>query len=282
MKILRIPSEMRAQVQAWQAAQLRIGFVPTMGNLHEGHLALVRRARELSDRVVASVFVNPLQFNREDDLVEYPRTIESDIDKLAAEDVDAVFAPDEAEMYPRGREAEPRLVIPQLDALMGELEGASRPGHFAGVLTVVAKLFDIVQPNVTIFGEKDFQQLLLIRRMVEIKGLPVQIVAEPTVREADGLAMSSRNGYLSVDERATAPALFRSLSCIREGLRAGKSFSTLQAQADTELRQAGFVPEYIELRRAADLTQVTGPEEDRVILAAAWLGRARLIDNLRV
>ncbi|MCF7980049.1 pantoate--beta-alanine ligase [Lamprobacter modestohalophilus] len=277
---------LRRQRAEWRQAGLRVGLVPTMGNLHAGHLSLIRAASEAADRVVATVFVNPLQFGAGEDFAAYPRTLERDSDMLRDAGCDLLFAPADAEVYPRGRDQQTFVEVP---GLSDQLCGASRPGHFRGVATVVAKLFNMVQPEVAIFGEKDFQQLLVIRRMVEDLNLPVEVVGAPIVREPDGLAMSSRNGYLSAAERALAPRLRASLITAAARLRSGANFAEVEQDAQSALAAAGFEPDYVSVRRRADLaepepdTQLgAGTAEDRalMILAAAQLGRARLIDNL--
>ena len=284
MQIIHHIDAMSALGAQWRAAGETSAFVPTMGNLHEGHLSLVRQARGLAEHVVVSIFVNPLQFDRAADLDAYPRTLEDDLAALRAEGVDAVFVPDEAEMYPRGREAEPVLEVPGLEALMSTLEGERRPGHFPGVVTVVKKLFDIVAPDVAVFGEKDFQQLRVIQAMVAALGLPVRIVAGETRREDDGLAMSSRNNYLGEAERARAGTLYATLEGLRGRIRgaAPAAYPALCAEAEQALAAAGFRPEYVVVRRGADLAPPGEGDDDLRILAAAWLGPARLIDNIKV
>jgi pantoate--beta-alanine ligase len=271
--------EVRRQVAQWHRAGERVAFVPTMGNLHAGHVALVARARELAPRVVVSVFVNPTQFVPGEDFDAYPRTPEDDGSKLAAAGTDLLFMPPEAEMYPRGRADQTWVDVPGLSDI---LCGAFRPGHFRGVATVVAKLFGIVQPEFALFGEKDYQQLAVLRRMAEDLCLPVDVVGVPTVRETDGLAMSSRNGYLSAAERALAPEIYRTLSALAERLRAGeRDYPSVEREAMVRLDRSGFRSEYVSIR-SADLRE-PGPAEARlVVLVAARLGRARLIDNLTV
>ena len=282
VQLLTTCTAMQEFARAQRAAGRRIAFVPTMGNLHRGHLALVEQAAGLADVVVVSIFVNPLQFDRAADLEAYPRTLEEDLAALAPLGVAAVFAPPETEMYPQGRAAEPVVQVPGLEALTTDLEGASRPGHFPGVVTVVKKLFDLVRPQVAVFGEKDYQQLLVVRHMVRALALPVEIAAGPTVREADGLAMSSRNGYLSPEERARAPELYRALDAAAAAVRADfGAWPAARAAALARLERAGFRPDYFELRRAADLGPAA-PGAPLRLLAAAWLGPARLIDNLAV
>ncbi|RKT46914.1 pantoate--beta-alanine ligase [Thiocapsa rosea] len=279
MKTIETLEDLREQVRAWRGAGERVAFVPTMGNLHAGHLTLIAEARARAPRVVASIFVNPMQFGPAEDLDAYPRTLARDRELLEAAGCDLVFAPNVATVYPRGSEAQTRVEVPGLsDVLCGE----SRPGHFRGVATVVCKLFNMVQPDVALFGEKDFQQLLVIRRMVEDLAMPVEIVGVPTVREPDGLAMSSRNGYLSPSERARAPALRRVLTAARQSLLAGTAAASVEREAEDALREAGLAPDYVRVRATHDLRPATQADRDLVILAAAYLGQARLIDNLRV
>lgn len=279
MQFFQAIDAVRAQVRAWHRRGERVAFVPTMGNLHRGHLALMEQARGQADRLVVSVFVNPLQFGEGEDLEAYPRTLERDREAVAAAGADLLFAPSESEMYPRGRAGVTRVAVP---GLSDELCGAGRPGHFQGVATVVAKLFHIVEPDVAVFGEKDYQQLVVLRRMVEDLDFAVEVVAGPTVREADGLALSSRNGYLTSEERAIAPALYAALRQAAADLAAGTGREAVERAGWAALEAAGFIPEYFSVRRAADLAPPGAEETDRVVLAAARLGRARLIDNLRV
>jgi pantoate--beta-alanine ligase len=276
---LEAVSDLRAQVAQWRRAGLRIALVPTMGNLHAGHLDLVRRARERAERTVVSIFVNPLQFGEGEDFAAYPRTLEGDRRALVGAGADLLFAPGVGEVYPGGLATQTRVEVPGLSDI---LCGASRPGHFRGVATVVCKLLNMVQPDLAVFGEKDFQQLLVIRRMVADLSMPVEVLGAPTRREADGLAMSSRNGYLTPEERRRAPRLYRALEEAAAALRRGEPRAEAQRRALAGLREDGFAPDYLEVRRAADLG-VPGPEDrDLVILAAGRLGAARLIDNLRV
>ncbi len=280
MRTVHTIAELRAQVAVWRRAGERAAFVPTMGNLHRGHIHLVERARELAPRVVASIFVNPTQFGPNEDFAGYPRTLDDDSRQLTAAGLDLLFAPDVAEMYPHPLEHMTQVTVPELS---GILCGASRPIHFRGVATVVSKLFNMVQPDVALFGEKDWQQLVVIRRLVTDLDFPIEIVGVPTVREADGLAMSSRNGYLTAEERAIAPALYATLVASAERLRAGeRDFALLATEAKARLAAAGFRPDYFEIRRAHDLQPPTAEDADLRIFAAAWLGRARLIDNLAV
>lgn len=280
MQTVHTIAELRAQVTAWKRAGERVAFVPTMGNLHRGHIYLVERAREWAPRTVASIFVNPLQFGPNEDFAAYPRTLAEDSRQLADVGLDLLFAPGVADVYPRPLENMTHVTVPELPAV---LCGASRPTHFLGVTTVVTKLFNMVQPDVAVFGEKDWQQLVIIRRMTADLDLPVEIVGIPTVREADGLAMSSRNGYLSPEQRAVAPTLYATLQATAERWRAGeRDCAILEDQAKARLAAAGFRPDYFEIRRADNL-QRPSPEDaiaDLRIFAAAGLGRARLIDNL--
>jgi pantoate--beta-alanine ligase len=272
--------ELRDRRAALTSAGERVAFVPTMGNLHEGHLELVRRARALAARAVVSVFVNPLQFGPAEDLASYPRTLARDTELLAAAGADLLFAPTAQTMYPRPAAEQTRVEVPGLSDI---LCGASRPGHFVGVATVVCKLFNMVQPAVALFGEKDFQQLTVIRRMVEDLCLSVEIVGVPTVREPDGLAMSSRNGYLTAAEREQAPALYLALQAAGRDVESGRDdLQAVARRAAAAIDAAGLRTDYVSVRRAADLDPPGAADTDLVILAAAYLGRARLIDNLRV
>ena len=271
--------ELRARRAAWGAAGERVAFVPTMGNLHDGHLELVRRGRALATRVVVSIFVNPLQFGPGEDLASYPRTLAGDTARLDAAGADLLFTPAVEEMYPRPQAEQTRVEVPGLSDI---LCGASRAGHFVGVATVVCKLFNMVQADVALFGEKDFQQLAVIRRMVDDLCIPIGIIGVPTVREADGLAMSSRNGYLTSAERAQAPALYRALRGAAAMLEAGAGVDAVVRAATAQIDAAGLRTDYVSVRRAADLAIPDAGDRDLVVLAAAYLGRARLIDNIRV
>lgn len=271
------PAPMRELLREWRIARQRIAFVPTMGNLHEGHISLVERARGLADKVVASVFVNPTQFGPSEDYAAYPRTLERDAAFLTEAGCDVLFTPTIAAMYPYG-ETEAWVDVP---GLSGILCGAFRPGHFRGVATVVARLFNHVAPDLAVFGEKDFQQLLLIRRMTRDLGFPIEIVGAPTARDADGLALSSRNQYLTPEERRTAGTVYRVLRSVADAVAAGAEAAEPVAAGLAELRSAGFRPDYLEVRSAETLQLPAAGERDLVVLAAAWLGRARLIDNLR-
>ncbi len=273
-------ADLRAAVAGWRAAGERVALVPTMGNLHEGHLRLVDRARELAARAVVSIFVNPTQFGPNEDYQAYPRTLEADSARLAEHGADLIFAPGVDEVYPLGAALRTRVEVP---GLADQLCGAFRPGHFAGVATVVTKLFGMAQPDVAVFGTKDFQQLLVIRHLVADLCLPVAIEGVATVREADGLAMSSRNAYLTAEERDAAPTLYRTLQHTAARLQAGeRDFAALEAVGVEVLRAAGFRPDYYAVRRAADLVPADASDTDLVVLTAAHLGRARLIDNLPV
>jgi pantoate--beta-alanine ligase len=257
-----------------------IALVPTMGNLHEGHLDLVRKARQLCDVVVVSIFVNPLQFGPNEDLDSYPRTLAADKEKLFGEGVQVLYAPGAEEIYPQGMEAQTLVHVPEL----GEtLCGSSRPGHFDGVTTVVSKLFNIVQPDIAVFGEKDFQQLSIVRKMVQDLCMPVEIVGVSTRRDEDGLAKSSRNGYLSLEHRRVAPVLHQTLNNCREAIACGfDNFLQLESHARMKLLKAGFDPDYFTIRDARTLRSVTEETEEIAILVAARLGSTRLIDNMRL
>jgi len=268
---------LREQIKAWRKGGETIAFVPTMGNLHAGHLALVQRAQTLASKVVVSIFVNPTQFDRKEDLAAYPRTLAEDCAHLQTGGADLVFTPTPVMMYPTGGLAT-KVEVPGISQL---LEGAARPGHFTGVSTVVCKLFNLVVPDVAVFGEKDFQQLMLIRQMVRDLDMDIRIEGLPTVREADGLAMSSRNGYLSAEERKIAPAFNRILHEVVDALhKGGQDYASLQANAMKSLELQGFRPDYVEIRRAIDLLPATAGDAPLVVLGAAWLGKARLIDNI--
>ena len=271
---------LRERVATWKRDGLRVGFVPTMGNLHAGHHSLVHLAREHVDRVVASVFVNPTQFGPNEDFARYPRTPQADVDGLAAAGCAVAWMPTVETMYPHGVEASVRVAVPGVTEV---LEGAHRPGHFDGVATVVARLFNQVQPDVAVFGRKDYQQLAVIRYMVRDLAFPLDVVAGATQREDDGLAMSSRNQYLSPPERATAPMLQQALQAMRAALDGGATRIQVEAEARTRLDRAGFDVDYVVVRRPDLGMPEPGPArpgEPLVALAAARLGRTRLIDNL--
>jgi pantoate--beta-alanine ligase len=268
---------LRARVAAWKRDGLRVGFVPTMGNLHAGHHSLVRLAREHADKIVASIFVNPTQFGPNEDFARYPRTPEADLAGLQAAGCDAAWMPSVGTMYPFGMEGVVQVRVPGITEV---LEGAHRPGHFDGVATVVARLFHQVQPDVAVFGRKDYQQLAVIRYMVRELAFPLDIVAGETQRDADGLAMSSRNQYLSEGERALAPQLHRTLLEVRDAVRAGAPREQVESKAAAVLAAQGFDVDYVAVRRP-DLSEPVGGEGGaRVALVAARLGRTRLIDNL--
>ena len=270
---------LRVVMRGYRSNSETTAFVPTLGNLHDGHLSLVRKAREVADRVVVSIFINPTQFDKAEDLAAYPRTIENDLKLLKQEKIDLVFLPEADEMYPEGS-----ATRVEVDGISDILEGDSRPGHFSGVATIVAKLFNLVQPDISVFGEKDFQQLMLIRRMVDDLDFGIKIIGAPTAREESGLAMSSRNNYLDDNQRnIIAPGLYLELSNIQKAILAGEhNYVKLQEESAKALNQQGFKTDYIEIRNAEDLSVAEKRDKNLVILASAWLGKARLIDNLRV
>lgn len=273
-------AELRDAMRAWRLAGERIAFVPTMGNLHDGHFSLVAIAKEHAQRVVVSSFVNPTQFGPNEDFARYPRTPEADHAGLVKAGCDLLFFPQVDEMYPFGIEHAVQMHVPDVT---DDLEGAARPGHFDGVATVVTRLFNAVQPDVVVLGSKDYQQLQTIRHLVRDLAMPIEIVAAPTRREADGLAMSSRNQYLDAAERATATTIHRTLQAMKQGLRAGRGIDELEREADAALRAAGFVPDYAQIRRGEDLKPPRAGERDGLVaLIAAKLGRTRLIDNLEL
>ena len=278
MHVVTDAARLHELVAGWRQQGRRIGFVPTMGNLHAGHHSLIALARERSDAVIASVFVNPTQFGPNEDFARYPRTPDADAAGLAAQGCDLMFLPTVEELYPYGATHAVRVRVPQLDDL---LEGALRPGHFDGVATVVAKLFNLVQPDVAVFGQKDYQQLLVIRRMARDLAFPIEIAAAPIVREANGLAMSSRNQYLSPEQRERAGAIHATLLWMREQALAGTALPMIEAQARARLEQPGLVADYAVIRRADDLAEpVPGARDALVGLIAARMGSTRLIDNL--
>ncbi|MFI8480912.1 pantoate--beta-alanine ligase [Pseudomonas sp. NPDC078700] len=280
MNTVKTVRELRAAVAAARAEGKHISLVPTMGNLHAGHAALVEKAAQRSDFVVASIFVNPLQFGANEDLDKYPRTLVDDQQKLVKAGCNLLFTPSVEEMYPNGMNGQTRVSV--LGVSEG-LCGASRPGHFDGVATVVSKLFNIVQPDLAIFGQKDYQQLAVIRTLVNDLNMPIQIIGEPTVRSADGLALSSRNGYLTDEQRSAASVLYKSLQEIAAGLKAGEhDRAQLIARAQSQHAAAGFSPDYLEIRDASSLRPATEQDRQLVILVAAFIGNTRLIDNLLV
>lgn len=278
METIARADELRARIAAWRARGERIGFVPTMGNLHAGHFSLIDIARRHAERVVASVFVNPTQFGPNEDFASYPRTLSDDQRGLEAARCDLLFAPAVEEIYPFGAASTVRVDVPGVSET---LDGAARPGHFAGVATVVVKLFNLVQPDAAVFGQKDYQQLLVIRRMVTDLRMPIEIVGAPTMREGNGLAMSSRNQYLTGEERDRAAIIFATLNAMRDAARAGKAIAEIEQHASRDLKSAGLNPDYAVIRRADDLAVADRAEGDLIALIAARLGRARLIDNLR-
>jgi len=280
MNIITSVDALRAQIAAWRKNGESIAFVPTMGNLHQGHLTLVDVAKSRVDRVIVSIFVNPMQFGKNEDLDKYPRTLDADCAGLASHHADAVFTPTPELMYPRGLEVQTYVEVP----LLGDLHcGASRAGHFRGVSTIVCKLFNLVQPDIACFGMKDYQQLAIIKQMVIDLSLPIEIIGVPTERAADGLALSSRNGYLTAEQRTTAPKLYQLLQQLRRSILAGNhDYRALEQQTKQQLSAAGFTPDYIDIADQSDLTQATNAGQQKVILAAAWLGSTRLIDNLEI
>ncbi len=269
--------DLRARVGAWRLRGERVGFVPTLGNLHAGHFSLIDIARQHADRVVASVFVNPTQFGPNEDFAAYPRTLSDDQRGLDAAKCDLLFAPSVDEIYPFGAASAVRVDVPVISET---LDGIARPGHFAGVATVVAKLFNLVQPNVAVFGQKDYQQLLVIRRMVADLRMPIDIVGAPTLREANGLAMSSRNQYLTNEERERSAIIYRTLMTMRDSRLERASILKVEQAATAALVAAGLKPDYAVIRRADDLGEAMDADRSLVALVAARLGRARLIDNL--
>ncbi len=280
MRVFKNPEQLRLALRGERQNRRSIAFVPTMGNLHAGHMALVERARVLSECVVTSVFVNPLQFDRAADLEAYPRTLERDARMLSEAKVQYLFAPEVQDMYPAPPDEGTRVTV---TGISERHEGEYRPGHFTGVATVVTKLFNIVRPDIAIFGEKDYQQLQVIRKLVFDLNLPVKIVSVPTQREADGLAMSSRNGRLSAEERNIAPRLYKVLTFIERAIRS-RDFDhrVLEQHGDKLLRQAGFQPEYLRICHAGTLEQSLPRDDQLVILAAVWLNAVRLIDCLPI
>jgi pantoate--beta-alanine ligase len=276
MRIVNTVSEVREIIKAWRLDGKSVAFVPTMGNLHAGHLQLVRMAKKKADRVVVSIFVNPTQFGVGEDFETYPRTEREDQKKLEAENADLLFQPSVADIYTP--DAKTIVTVTGLSDLYC---GASRPGHFSGVATVVCKLFNIVQPNIALFGLKDFQQLTVIKTMVRDLNIPVEITGVDTVRESSGLAMSSRNGYLTDDEKRVAPKLYHSLCAARDAILAGNySYVDIEQQALQFLQQAGFQTDYFSVCRSSDLKKAAAEDVDLVLLAAAKLGKTRLIDNI--
>jgi pantoate--beta-alanine ligase len=280
VKIASDPASLAENLKTLRRAGKRIGFVPTMGNLHDGHLSLVDYANTCCDAVVVSIFVNPKQFGPSEDLDGYPRTLDADLAQLAARDAALVFTPTIDGIYPEGVNAHTTVSVPGLTDV---LCGASRPGHFDGVSTVVCKLLNMVAPDVAVFGQKDLQQLLLIQKMVKDLAMSTQIVGMPTTRAGDGLALSSRNGYLSADERATAPTLYKTLQAISANILGGdRNYQALCADGRNTLEQAGFAVDYLEVRRCTDLATATASDAHVAVFVAAKLGNTRLIDNIQL
>ena len=277
MLIIETLPLLRQHIRRLRMEGKRVALVPTMGNLHDGHMKLVDEAKARADAVIVSIFVNPMQFDRPEDLARYPRTLQEDCEKLNKRKVDLVFAPASQDIYPQGTETHTFVDVPGLSTM---LEGASRPGHFRGVSTIVSKLFNLVQPDIACFGEKDFQQLALIRKMVADMGYDIEIVGVPIIRAKDGLALSSRNGYLTADQRKIAPGLYKVMNGIADKLQAGeRQQEEIVALAEQELNEKGFRADEIQIRDADTLLELTDASKRAVILAAAWLGQARLIDN---
>ncbi len=278
MQTAKTLTALRTQIKVWRQQNQTIALVPTMGNLHQGHLSLVAKAHEVADKVVVSVFVNPLQFDDKVDLSAYPRTLEDDIQQLASVECDLLFIPTSEVMYPKGEDVQTTISVPNMD---DKLCGRNRPGHFDGVTTIVNKLFNMVQADIAIFGEKDYQQLLLIKTMVEDLNLPIEIIGSPTHREPNGLAMSSRNQYLTEQQREQAAELYQTLLTMKDQLEQGEQpFNVIQQQAIAHLQDSGFAPDYVDIRRAEDLEQAELDDKSLRILLAARLGKARLIDNI--
>ncbi|EGP1156622.1 pantoate--beta-alanine ligase [Salmonella enterica] len=280
MLIIETLPLLRQHIRRLRQEGKRVALVPTMGNLHDGHMKLVDEAKARADVVIVSIFVNPMQFDRPDDLVRYPRTLQEDCEKLNKRKVDYVFAPAVEEIYPQGLEGQTYVNVPGLSTM---LEGASRPGHFRGVSTIVSKLFNLIQPDIACFGEKDFQQLALLRKMVADMSYDIEIVGVPIIRAKDGLALSSRNAYLTAEQRKIAPGLYNVMNSIAEKLIAGnRELQEIIAIAEQELNEKGFRADDIQIRDADTLQELTETSKRAVILAAAWLGQARLIDNQSV
>jgi len=287
MEIIKSNDQLRRQLNSWQRDGETIAFVPTMGNLHQGHLKLVDIAVQQADHVVVSIFVNPMQFNQSSDFSSYPRTLEQDIGKLNSVNTDVLYCPDESSIYPEGMENSVKVSVPGLTEM---LCGKFRPGHFEGVATVVSKLFNLVQPQVAVFGEKDYQQLLVIKKLVKDLNFPIQIIGVDTEREENGLALSSRNQYLSESEKQTAGQLYKVLmdvvqkviSRCREKSSGANNFFDFEKDAIRQLEQFGFRPEYVEVRNADNLQTASTTDNNLRVFAAAWLGQARLIDNVPI
>lgn len=280
MQVISEVALLRATVKAWRQSGLTVAFVPTMGNLHQGHFKLVDEAKSRADKVIVSIFVNPMQFGANEDLAKYPRTLEADCAGLINHGADAVFTPTPELMYPQGLDAQTAVEVPKI----GDQHcGASRPGHFRGVATIVAKLFNLVQPNMALFGKKDYQQLAVIRQMTADLSFDIRIIGIDTERAADGLALSSRNGYLSAEQRAIAPVIYQQLRWLQQQITQGcQDFRLLEQQATAVLTQAGFRPDYLHICDRQTLALAASHDKPLVILLAAYLGSTRLIDNLEV
>ena len=280
MLMIQDSAQLRALIRQWRSAGERVAFVPTMGNLHQGHLQLVDTAKQRADRVIVSIFVNPMQFGANEDLDKYPRTLEQDCKGLTEHGADAVFTPTPQLIYPRGLDVQTFVEVP----LLGDYHcGGSRAGHFRGVSTIVTKLFNLVQPDIACFGQKDYQQLAIIRQMVTDLSMPIEIIGVPTIRAEDGLALSSRNGYLTAEQRTKAPALYRTLQWMKQQLQQGVSdLRALEQQAKDQLHAAGFKADYINISDRQTLVPASDSTTALVILAAAYLGTTRLIDNIEV
>jgi pantoate--beta-alanine ligase len=280
MKTVFDLQSLRQVIAEWKREGSKIAFVPTMGNLHAGHISLLEKAREAADRTVVSIFVNPIQFGKGEDYENYPSTLDADSKKLETSNLDLLFVPNLKELYPGGVNVDTRVNIPKLSSI---LCGKFRPGHFSGVATVVTKLLINVTPDYAFFGEKDYQQLLIIRRLVSELCMPTEIIGMPIVRESDGLAMSSRNAYLNEAERKVAPVIYKILQAAAERLlQQTVSFKTIEVEGVAALEAAGLRPEYVSIRRTSDLGEPESDDHELSILVAAWLGSARLIDNLKV
>ncbi|MDE1463149.1 pantoate--beta-alanine ligase [Spartinivicinus poritis] len=279
MKTVYSINEVQTFISEAKASGKTIGFVPTMGNLHDGHLSLIHKAREQADIVIASIYVNPLQFGANEDLESYPKTLAEDQAQLKEQAVDLLFAPSSNEIYPYGMEHHTSVAVAHLSNLHC---GKSRPGHFTGVATIVCKLFNIIQPDVAVFGEKDFQQLAVIRSMVNDLCMPVKVVGAPIARNEEGLALSSRNGYLTQQELAIAPALNQMLENAKHEVLSGRPYDHILRDGIARLAQAGFKPDYLDICNRETLLPATQQDKSLVILAAAYLGKARLIDNTQV
>ncbi|WP_068547786.1 pantoate--beta-alanine ligase [Thalassotalea crassostreae] len=279
MQTVATIEQLRQQISDWRQQGLTIGFVPTMGNLHAGHISLIEEAHKHADKIVASIFVNPMQFGANEDIDSYPRTMDDDKQKLIAANTDILFTPTPEIIYPKGLENQTYVEVPDVsDGYCGE----SRPGHFRGVSTVVCKLFNIVQPDIACFGLKDYQQVQVIQSMVEDLSMPITIIPVPTMRESSGLAMSSRNNYLTADEKSIATNLSKTLLWLAEEVKSNKNFSALIEQAAAKIDASGMKTDYIHISHARTLNPATAEDKKLVILAAAHCGKARLIDNLQV